>query len=718
MNPRHRAAERGWIETNQNGMETKLKYEVCIDIGGTFTDCLVADQNGNISIFKAPTTPGEFEKGFIDVLQVAAAGYGLSTLEFIGQISLIVHGSTVSTNALVERKTVRVGLILNQGHKDMLVFREGPRKGAFEWKLDYPEPYVPQNLTCTVPGRIDARGNVLTPLDEQAVRDAARHFRAAGVEAVAGGLLWSVVNPAHELRVAEILTRELDGIPVTLSHEINPMPREYKRVIAAAIDASIRPIVQTYIRRLEDALRDNRFAGELLLANCVGGMMPVAEMLAKPIFSVMSGPTLAPMAALALSDAPDIIVGDMGGTTFDVSALRDHQVIITPDSMIHDDHLGIPKVDVRSVGAGGGSIARVDEGGLLHVGPHSAGARPGPACYGKGGTEPTVTDANTVLGIVDPDYFLGGKMRLDLEAAKTALQKVADPLGITIDEAAWSIYTTANHNMVSAIEEITVREGINPRDSYFVCGGGATAIHIAEMVDILGLKHYMIPRYMAGLSAYGGLISDIVREDNAVFLTSDAAFDAEGASAALATLVERGVAFLDGAKVARDKRTFEFAFRGRYEYQSFEIEVPFEAPDGRITQDMLPAMVEAFHKMHERIYSIRSDSDIVEFTAWKSRAIGQRDGKRLLDRQSLPERKGSVPPRSRRGVYLGPCDDRQTLPVFNLEDLGRGSVLQGPCLVEGGTFTAYLKKDHEGVLDGQGNLCVEVGPASEKGNRK
>ncbi|MCL6284161.1 hydantoinase/oxoprolinase family protein [Ruegeria sp. 2012CJ41-6] len=686
-----------------------MTYDVCIDIGGTFTDCLVADQNGDISIFKAPTTPGEFEKGFIDVLNVAAEGFGLQPRAFIEQIALIVHGSTVSTNALVEKKTVRVGLLLNDGHQDMLVLREGPRKGAFEWKLDYPEPYVPRNLTQTVVGRIDARGKVITPLDEAGVRAAAHHFKVSGVEALAVGLLWSVVNPSHELRVAEILAEELPGIPVTLSHEINPMPREYKRVIAAAIDASIRPIVQTYIKRLETALTSGGFHGELLLANCIGGMMPLSEMLQKPIYSVMSGPTLAPMAALALSDEPDIIVGDMGGTTFDVSALRGHQLIITPDSMIHDDSLGIPKVDVRSVGAGGGSIASVDIGGLLHVGPQSAGARPGPACYGQGGLAPTVTDANVVLGIVDPDYFLGGKMKLDTDAAIAAVSQIASALGIGVQEAAWSIYTTANHNMVSAIEEITVREGLNPRESFFVCGGGATAIHIAEMVDILGLTSYMIPRFMAGLSAFGGLISDICREDNAVFLTSDAAFNAKGVTATLGFLTQRGTSFFDGAGVAGENRSFEFSFRGRYEFQSFEIEVPFDAPGGQVTADMLPDLVEAFHQMHERIYSIRSDNDTVEFVAWKSRAVGKRDGQDLLNSQRIAQQSGPVVPKGARQVYLGPQDGKQNLAVYDLRGLGESATVSGPCLVENETFTAYLKSDHHGAIDSQGNLQVVVG---------
>ncbi|WP_434724122.1 hydantoinase/oxoprolinase family protein [Mesorhizobium sp. RIZ17] len=685
-----------------------MAYQVCIDIGGTFTDCLVSNSKGEIAIFKSPTTPGEFEKGFINVLHVAAEGYGLSGADFMREIDLIVHGSTVSTNALVERKTVKVGLILTAGHQDILVLREGPRKGAFQWRLNYPDPYVPRHLTKTVAGRIDARGRELAPLSLDDVRKAAAEFRGLGVEAIAVGLLWSVVNPAHELAVREILEKELPGIPVTLSHEINPMPREYKRIIAAAIDASINPIVRTYIEKLKTALDEEGFEGELLLANCVGGMMPLAEMIRKPIYSVMSGPTLAPMAALALSDEPDIIVGDMGGTTFDVSALRDHQIIVTPDSMIHDDSLGIPKVDVRSVGAGGGSIAFVDEGGLLQVGPRSAGARPGPACYGQGGTEPTVTDANVVLGIVDPDYFLGGKMQLKRELAEAAVDKIAARLGVTREEAAYAIYTTSNHNMVAAIEEITVREGINPRDSFFVCGGGATAIHIAEMADILGLKRYMVPRFMAGLSAFGGLISDIRSEESAVLLTSDADFNVAGVNDALKRLKQAGNNFLAEAGVAAENRQFEFSFLGRYEYQSFEIEVPFEAKDGMVSESDLPGLVEAFHKMHERIYSIRADNDVVEFTAWKLRAIGKRSGQDIWQKNTLPDQVGAIDLKARRGIYQQESGRVETVPVYELAQLRAGAQLAGPCLVEAETFTAYLKDQHQGQIDRYGNLVVNI----------
>jgi N-methylhydantoinase A len=279
---------------------------------------------------------------------------------------------------------------------------------------------------------------------------------------------------------------------------------------------------------------------------------------------------------------------------------------------------------------------------------------------------------------------------------------------VTREEAAYAIYTTSNHNMVAAIEEITVREGINPRDSFFVCGGGATAIHIAEMADILGLKRYMVPRFMAGLSAFGGLISDIRSEESAVLLTSDADFNVAGVNDALKRLKQAGNNFLAEAGVAAENRQFEFSFLGRYEYQSFEIEVPFEAKDGMVSESDLPGLVEAFHKMHERIYSIRADNDVVEFTAWKLRAIGKRSGQDIWQKNTLPDQNGPIDLKARRGIYQQESGRVETVPVYELAQLRAGAQLAGPCLVEAETFTAYLKDQHQGQIDRYGNLVVNI----------
>ena len=369
-----------------------------------------------------------------------------------------------------------------------------------------------------------------------------------------------------------------------------------------------------------------------MIANCLGGMMPPDEIAERPIYSVMSGPTLAPVAARRLTDAPDLVVVDMGGTSFDVSAVRDGQLVISPEAMLTEfDMLGIPKVDVRSVGAGGGSIAHVDAGGLLRVGPESAGADPGPACYGLGGMRPTVTDADVVLGIIDPDYFLGGRMHLDKAAAEKAVGTIADALGIELAAAARVIASTVDHTMIAAIEDITVQEGIDPRESYFVAGGGATAMHMGQMARVLDIKGYMVPKFSAGLSAFGGLISDIVWEETATLVTDAARFDLEAVNGVLAELEERGRAFLARAGIAEPDQRFEYAYLGRYQYQSWEIEVPFvardgarenSARDGALADGDVAGLADGFHRMHERIYTIKNEDDLVEFTTWKVRAIG------------------------------------------------------------------------------------------------
>src|SRR3954469_21139704 len=575
-------------------------YAGCIDIGGTFTDLVLHDRERGLEIFKSPTTPGEFEKGFINVLGVAAESRGLSLRDFLGKMDLLVHGTTVSTNALVEGKVAPVGLICNAGHPDILTLRESPRKRAFNVKIDFPPPFIARSRTCEVRGRIDAMGNEVEALKTADVLAAVKPLKKCKVQAIAVCLLWSIVNPAHERKIREIIAKAWPGIPVTLSHELNPIPREYRRTISTAINAALFPIVSEYTGKLTEVLRQAGFKNELLIANCVRGMMPPDEIIRRPIYSVMSGPTLAPIAGMHLTTDENVIVVDMGGTTFDVSALRSRRLVVTSEATFGMEMLGIPKIDVRSVGAGGGSIAWVDAGGLLHVGPKSASARPGPACYGLGGTEPTVTDANVVLGIIDPDYYLGGKIKLDRAKAEAAIGKIAKRLKLGLKEAAYAIYTTSNHNMIAAIEDITINEGIDPRESYVVSGGGATACHIGEMARLMGIKRFMVPKFAAGLSAFGGLISDVRWEGMGTQETTHRDFDLAKVNALLAALMRRGRAFLKRAGFVPEKQRFEFAFQGRYLYQSWDIEVPFETGSGKLAKGDVADLVAAFHQMHER----------------------------------------------------------------------------------------------------------------------
>ncbi len=677
----------------------------CIDIGGTFTDLVLHDPKNGLEIFKSPTTPGNFERGFMDVLAIAADRHGLDLRQFLGQMELLVHGTTVSTNALVEGKVASVGLICNAGHPDVLTLRESPRKRAFNVKIDFPPPYVPRSRTCEVRGRIDAMGNEVEALSDADVVAAVRHLKNCGVEAIAVCLLWSIVNPAHERRVRSIVEREWPGIPITLSHELNPIPREYRRTISTAINASLFPIVSAYTRKLSAVLKEAGFKNELLIANCVGGMMPPDEIIRRPIYSVMSGPTLAPIAGMHLTTAENVIVVDMGGTTFDVSALRSRRLVVTPEATFGIEMLGIPKIDVRSVGAGGGSIAWVDAGGLLRVGPQSASARPGPACYGLGGTEPTVTDANVVLGIIDPDYYLGGRIKLDRAKAEAAIGKVAKKLKLSLIEAAYAIYTTSNHNMIAAIEDITVNEGIDPRDSYVVSGGGATACHIGEMARLMGIKRFMVPKFAAGLSAFGGLISDVRWEEMGTQHTTDREFDLAKVNRLLAELIKRGAAFLDRAGFAKGKQRFEFAFQGRYLYQSWDIEVPFELKGGALKTADLAKLVAAFHQMHERIYTIKDEADVVEFTTWKVRAIGDTGGAKRAGRP-LARQRGVLKPKSHRPVHVH--GGKARTPIYDGDALNAGGKIAGPAVIELPTTTIMLLPKQIATADRHGNFLVDT----------
>lgn len=683
-------------------------FRIGIDIGGTFTDCVIHAPDGTMAIVKSPSTPGAFANGFMNALAVAAKRFDLPREELLARTQTIVHGTTVSTNAVVTRRTASTGLIATLGHPDVLTLREAPRKKAWNWKLDYPEPFVPRNRTIEVGGRIDSLGNEVEPLVEEDVRLAVRRLRQAGVEAIAVSLLWSFVNPAHEMRVAEIIEEEWPGVPVSLGHLVNPIPREYRRTIATAIDASLRPVVNAYIEDLTQALADAGFSGRLLIANCTGGMMPPEEIIASPIQSVMSGPTMAPVAARHTAPGQDVVVADMGGTTFDVAAIRSGQILVTPEAMIYDhDMLGLPKVDVRSVGAGGGSIAWVDDGGLLHVGPQSAGARPGPACYGAGGTEATVTDANIVLGIIDPDFFLGGAIALDRSLAERAVDRVAARLGIGRLQTAYAIHATANHNMIGAIEDITVNEGLNPRDSLIVTGGGATGCHIAGMAHALGLPRFMVPRLSAGLSAFGGLVSDIRWQVSASAYSDSTNFAFDRVSRTLAASTERCRTFLDRAGVSEQDRSIEAAFLGRYQFQSWEIEVPFELPEGdTLAESDLPKLVEAFHEMHRRIYGICDVGNMVEFVSWKTTAVGRTN-----------PRPASGPPatavlsqptaKSERPIYLGDGDTSVALPVYAGSAFSAGSAVTGPAVIEEETTTLLLLAGMTARVDADGNYWVE-----------
>ena len=468
------------------------------DTGGTFTDLIIEDEAGHIQMFKAATVPSEPVKGVLDAFEIAAKQFQIDRRTLLGRGDMFIHGTTHAINAIVTKKTAKTALLVTSGHPDILVLREGGRREPFNHTVPYPDPYIPRALTFEVPERVLASGEIKRPLDEAAVEAIADQLRQRGVEAVAVCLLWSVLHPAHERRVGEILAARLPDVPVTLSHQLNPALREYRRAISAALDASLKPLMNRYLAGLTQSMREAGFGGRILVLTSQGGMVDIDEVQRAPILAINSGPSMAPIAGarLAAADTPnkDAIIFDTGGTTFDVSLVRQGRVPFTHETWLgrplQSDLTGFPSVDVRSIGAGGGSIAWVEKGRVLRVGPQSAGAVPGPACYAAGGQYATVTDAALVLGYIDPSFFLGGRIRLDRNAAMAAVQRdVAGPFAMTLEAAASAIMSVWSENMVQAISDITVNQGIDPARAVIVGGGGAAGLNALTIAERLAASN-------------------------------------------------------------------------------------------------------------------------------------------------------------------------------------------------------------------------------------
>ena len=600
---------------------------ITCDIGGTFTDVVVSDESGRMTIAKALTQPANLFDGLRAALARAAAETGEPLAQLLGRTSLFIFSTTQATNAILEGTTARTAFLCTAGFPDILVRREGGSLRPYDYSREFPAPYVPRRLTLEIAERIDAGGEVIEQLDEPAAVAQLARAGELGVEAVSVCLLWSTANPAHELALGTLIERELPGVPYSLSHQINPIVREYRRASGTAIDASLKPLMQRHLPEIADGLIAEGFSGELLAASSAGGVVPMGELIDSPLWSVRSGPSLAPVAARTVAQAEtgsgDVIVCDTGGTSFDVSLVREGDLVFTSETWLGEPfagHLtGLSSVDVRSIGAGGGSIAWVDPGGLLRVGPESARADPGPACYGLGGTRPTVTDAALVLGYIDPDRFLGGKMALDVAAAETALTGLAQELGIGSREAAHAVLAIANERMIAAIHELTVNEGVDPRDSTLVAGGGAAGLTIASIAHELGCREVLIPRAAGVLSAFGGQHSDIVREMTAPHVTNSKEFDFAGVRRTLDGLRERMRAFeAELPQELAGEVSRRYFVEARYAYQVWDLSIPLEG-DGVEDDAALERLIESFHDAHERIFAVREPGQKIELSQWKGR---------------------------------------------------------------------------------------------------
>jgi N-methylhydantoinase A len=680
------------------------------DVGGTFTD-LVVEESGRLGMYKAPTTPADPAAGIIAAVERAAADAGQSTDIFLGRASMFIHGTTRAINAILTGSVARTALLTTEGHRDILVIREGGRIEPFNFSVPYPEPYVPRALTFEISERIDATGRPLRPLDEAAAVAVIERLRQANVAAVAVCLIWSIANPRHELRLGELLAAHLPGVPVTLSHRVNPTLREYRRAVSASIDASLKPVMQDYLGGLDRRLRQAGFRGRALMVTSQGGVMDAEAMAAAPIHAINSGPSVAPVAGRHYAQfdaaAETAIIADTGGTSYDVSLVRGGLIPRTRETWLgqpyRSDMTGFPSVDVRSIGAGGGSIAWVDAGGLLHVGPQSAGSAPGPACYGTGGLSPTVTDCALILGYIDPANFLGGALVLDTRAAAAALSShVAQRLGLGLEETASAVLAVATEKMVSAIGDITVNQGIDPAGAVLVGGGGAAGLNCVAIARRLGCKRIVIPAVGAALSAAGALMSDLGTEFARMSFTTARKFDAPRIAATLAELDGHCNDFAAGPGAGAEIQSRTFSVEARYPHQVWEIEVPVRRPRLRSADD-LDCLVADFHATHRQIFAVDDPGSDIEFVTWRVRINCRlhRPGGEKLQFDSRSTR--ALP--SRRPAYFSQLGwvEARVEQFETLLDAGR---VEGPAIIESPFTTVVVDPGAATERSPSGGLIV------------
>jgi N-methylhydantoinase A len=680
-------------------------YRIGMDVGGTFTDLVAVDETGKVVFAKSASTLTDPSTGVMHGLTRLAAGLGYELAHLLRQTERIVHGTTVATNALLERKGARVGLLMTEGHRDVIEMREGLKEDRYNLRMPPPDMLAPRVRRIGVRERMRYDGQAAVALNERSLQRAIGRLKRERVEAVAVCYLHAYRNPRHERLTRAALSRALPGVYVSLSSEVLPQIKEYERVCTTVVNASVGPVLARYLDRLSHSLRKAGYRGDVLIMQSHGGVVSIEEAVRLAAGAVLSGPA-GGVAAIRgcgrLLGEKNLIGFDMGGTSTDISLIVDGEPQLARDRSVAGYRVSLPSLDIVSIGAGGGSIARVDAGGILRVGPASAGADPGPACYLKGGTAATVTDANLVLGYLNPENFHGGETRLDRAAADRAVDAIAARLGTARVTAARGIHRIANTQMAEGIRLVSVRRGVDPRRFALLAFGGAAGLHITDVARQLEIGRVVLPPLAAVLSAWGMLTTDLRYE-----IVRTQIGDVRRAGLA-------GLRRIFAQMEAEGKRRLRRAFRGpvrihralemRYGEQIFEINVSLDGLDlaasGAITQIM-----ERFHRRHEELYTYSiPDQEVVMVNA-RVTVVGALP-EMAAERASSQRRKHArARPRSHRRVYL---DRWQQVPIFDLTNLAPGETMEGPAIVEAPSTTVLLRRNERAAVTPLGWLDIQV----------
>ncbi|MCB1368535.1 MAG: hydantoinase/oxoprolinase family protein [Rhodobacteraceae bacterium] len=687
-----------------------MSSKIGIDVGGTFTDFYYVGEGEAPRIHKTLSTPEDPSIAVVNGMAEIAASLDppLGLHDFAASIDTIVHGTTVTTNATLTRRGAKSGLLTTEGLRDALEMRRGIREEQYNNHFTNVVPLVPRYLRKGIGGRLDRRGRQVEPLNLDDVKDAIDDFRAEGVEAVSICFMNSFANPDHERQAAEIVRQEMPGAYLTVSSDLLPTIRFYERISTTALNSYVGPILSRYIDRLQSSLAEVGFGGVLMIMQSNGGVMSPDVARNAAALTLLSGPAAGPGAGLGFVRAhgqDSCIVVDMGGTSFE-AALVDGGPVMVNEGYIDRHRLALPMLGIHTIGAGGGSVGWIDEGGLLRMGPESAGADPGPASYSKGGVKPACTDANLVLGYLNPEFFAGGKMALDMDAARAAIkQAVADPLGLSVEAAAAGMYRVICNNMAQGVREITIKRGFDPREFPMVVAGGAGPIHSCLIADELGIPLQIVPRSSSILCAVGMLMSDLKHDFVRTFVSPMDAIDWPALTRQVDAMKAEGGDLLTSEGIKPKAQEFTIKFDCRYLKQYHE--VSFEVSDADFTAANAAAITAAFHAEHNRLYGYSLD-DIdaaVEIINVRVQALGR------TDKPPLPEEKragadasGAI--KGKRSVYVPEDNAFSDVPVYDGHKIVHGNRIEGPAMIEEATTAIFVSRDYSCFCDRFGSFAI------------
>jgi len=692
---------------------------VGVDIGGTFTDCVALDRGGRITATKSPSTPENFAEGMLAAMRLAAGRLGLSFERFCHDVAVLTHGTTVGTNTLLQRKGARVGLITTRGHEDAIHIMRGSRgvtSRDIRKVVHFPEsrkpvPIVPKRFIEGVSERVDCFGEVVVPLNETEVEDAIRRLVLQDVEAIGVCFLWSFKEPRHELRVKEMIRDLAPHLFISCSVDIAPRWGEYERMTATVLNAYIGPVMAKYLGNLDRKLKASGYAQPLQITQCAGGSISVDKAMESPLLTLDSGPVSGVTGSAFLGrlmGCPNIITTDMGGTSFDVGIVFDGQPAYSFVSNVAQYEYFLPRVDIQAIGSGGGSLARVDaDSRTLNVGPESAGAEPGPACYGKGGTTATVTDADVVLGTINPENFLGGRMRLDREKAIAAVQRVAAPLKLSLMEAASGIARIAEFKMADIIRKMTVEKGFDPRDFVLFAFGGAGPAHAGVFAYELGVQRVVIPQKEIASTwcAFGAASADILHVYEQVDIQASP-FDAARINRTLEALERKANAQLDRDRIAKPRRRFRFSLDMRHRGQINEVEVLLAGK--RLHGAFAEGLSRRFYTRYEQLYGRGSSyaEARLEIVTLRLRATAATRPPKLTAARKRSAMPGARALLEKRNIYWADLKKAVTSPIYDGALLMPGNRMRGPAVIETTDTTVVVHPGRSLAVDALGNFEI------------